>query len=231
MQMNDGFFNKASAIVLTAAGVLGVGYGIAKYVTDFEAAKGEIQNLRGQIAQLHEVLSKVQFGTDPARIERLEVQVNELGKAVTTLGDTFAEAMTSGAAASAATSNPTPALPAVAALTGESIAAKLRAGGFSGSASDGKETWPFKVGEVRLLEGTAFEAVLEWTSLDSVHGIAGDYADGRLFFKETKFVRKGNNHVLGCEYALTSFTPDGVSGTFGNCDGNFSGGTIEVKWL
>lgn len=95
--MSDSIFTRASAIVLSAAGVLGLGYGIAKYVTDFEAAKNEIQNLRGQIAQLHEVMAKMQFGADPARIDRIELQVTELGKAVVTLGDTFTEAMMSGA--------------------------------------------------------------------------------------------------------------------------------------
>lgn len=223
--MSDSFFTKASAIVLTAAGVLGVGYGIAKYVTDFEAAKGEIQNLRGQIAQLHEVLSKVQFGADPARIERLEMQVNELGKAVTTLGDTFASAVSSGAAVV-----PPPASVPAAPTAHASMESRLRAGGFSGSATDGTETWPFRVADVRLGDGSSFEAVVEWTTLDSAHRITGDYSDERLFFKETEFIRKGKNHVLGCEYTLTSWQSDGISGTFGNCDGNFSGGTVEVKW-
>ena len=222
--MSDSFFTKASAIVLTAAGVLGVGYGIAKYVTDFEAAKGEIQNLRGQIAQLHEVLSKVQFGADPARIERLETQVNELGKAVATLGDTFAQVASSGAAAVPATG------PQPAAASDVSIETRLKSGGFNGVATDGKEKWPFRVADVRLVEGTKFEGVVEWTTLDSTHRIRGDYSDQRLFFKEIEFVRKGNNHVLGCEYTLTSFRSDGISGTFDNCDGNFSGGTVVVTW-
>lgn len=220
--MSDNFFNKASAIVLTAAGVLGIGYGVAKYVTDFEAAKGEIQNLRGQIAQLHEVLSKVQFGADPARIERLEAQVNELGKAVVTLGDTFAEAMTSGA--NAASVPPTqPAVP----LT--SIEARLKAGRLTGSASDGTDRWPFRISEVTLLNGTNFEAVVEWITLGSSHRIKGDYSQERLFFKETEIVRPGSNHVLGCEYTLASSQNGSLSGTFSNCDGNFSGGTVEIQ--
>ncbi|MGB3415777.1 MAG: hypothetical protein WBA36_03825 [Mesorhizobium sp.] len=223
--MSDNFFNKASAIVLTAAGVLGVGYGVAKYVTDFEAAKGEIQNLRGQIAQLHEVLSKVQFGADPARIERLEAQVNELGKAVTTLGDTFAEAMTSGANAATAPLQQ----PVANVAGGVSTDARLKAGDLAGSASDGKERWPFRIADVRFLDGSSFEAVLEWTTLDSMHRIEGDYSPARLFFKETEFLRKGKNHVLGCEYTLEPSGNGGLSGTFGNCDGNFSGGTVEIR--
>lgn len=229
--MSDSFFTKASAIVLTGAGVLGVGYGVAKYVTDFEAAKGEIQNLRGQIAQLHEVLSKVQFGADPARIERLETQVNELGKAVTTLGDTFADAMASGAADAAAPVLPAPvASPPAAGTDAMSIEALVKAGGFGGSATDGSQTWPFRVADISFGEGTSFEAVVEWTTLDSAHRIRGDYSGERLFFKEMEFVRKGKNHVLGCEYTLDSLQGDGLSGTFANCDGNFSGGTVEVKW-
>lgn len=223
--MSDSFFNKASAIVLTAAGVLGVGYGVAKYVTDFEAAKGEIQNLRGQIAQLHEVLSKVQFGTDPARIERLETQVNELGKAVATLGDTFAEAMTSGASAASGTVTE----PAAAAVPTGSIEDQLKAGKLSGNASDGKDKWPFRIADVTLLDGMNFEAIVEWTTMGSAHRIKGDYSPARLFFKETEVVRAGSNRVLGCEYTLAPSQNGGLSGTFSNCGGNFSGGTVEIQ--
>lgn len=60
--MTDNVFIKAGAVIITIAGVLGIGYPVAKYATDFEAAKAEIQNLRGQVASLHEVLSKVQLG-------------------------------------------------------------------------------------------------------------------------------------------------------------------------
>jgi hypothetical protein len=60
--MTENIFVKAGAVVVTIAGVLGIGYTVAKYATDFDAAKAEIQNLRGQIEQLHEVLSKTQFG-------------------------------------------------------------------------------------------------------------------------------------------------------------------------
>jgi hypothetical protein len=204
-EMNDSFYTKAAAIVLTAAGVLGVAYGIAKYVTDFEAAKSEIQNLRGQIAQLHEVLSKAQFGTDAGRIERLEKQVAELSKA------------REGAPVAAA---------AVAAKP--SVAERLKAGGFDGVASDGKTRWPFRAKDVRL-SGETFEAVVEWTTLNAEHRVKGRYSDATLFFKEVEFVRKGNN-VLGCEYTLTSARADGLSGSYRNCDGNASGGTIDVTW-
>ncbi|MBV2183571.1 MAG: collagen-like protein [Rhizobium sp.] len=65
--MTDNIFVKAMAGVVTVAAVLGIGYTVAKYATDFEAAKAEIQNLRGQITQLHEVLGKAQFGGEGPR--------------------------------------------------------------------------------------------------------------------------------------------------------------------
>lgn|GEM_PF-4105016 len=65
--MTENIFVKAMAGVVTVATVLGIGYTVAKYATDFEAAKAEIQNLRGQITQLHEVLGKAQFGGEGPR--------------------------------------------------------------------------------------------------------------------------------------------------------------------
>ena len=81
--MKADFLAKAAALVMTCAGVLGVAYGIAKYVNDFENAKAEIQNLRGQITQLHEVLAKTQSKVDDGRLERLEKQVAALQDAGT----------------------------------------------------------------------------------------------------------------------------------------------------
>jgi hypothetical protein len=211
----DNIFGKASALILTGAGVLGISYGIAKYVTDFEAAKGEIQNLRGQIAQLHEVLSKAQFGTDAARIDRLEARIGELEKKL--------EASASAPAATVA------AAPA-AAPSATTIKAHLDAGGFDGAASDGTTRWPFRVTNVRLGADFQFEASLEWTTMKSQHLIKGRYSDTSLFFKEVDFIKKGNNNVIGCEYTLASQRPDGLSGTYENCDGNAAGGTIDVKW-
>lgn len=207
--MNDSIFVKAGAVILTGAGVLGVAYGIAKYVTDFEAAKAEIQNLRGQIAQLHEVLAKAEFGQDGGRIDRLEQQVAELTKAV-------AE----------------PATPADGSQPGSSqatIAAHLKAGGFDGVASDGTSRWPFRATDIRLGDGGQFEAIVEWTTLNAEHRIKGRYSDEDLFFKEVEFVRKGGN-VLGCEYTLTAAREKGLSGTYRNCDGNAAGGTIDITW-
>lgn len=65
--VTENIFVKAMAGVVTVATVLGIGYTVAKYATDFEAAKAEIQNLRGQITQLHEVLGKAQFGGEGPR--------------------------------------------------------------------------------------------------------------------------------------------------------------------
>lgn len=209
--MADNIFGKVSALILTGAGVLGVSYGIAKYVTDFEAAKGEIQNLRGQIAQLHEVLSKAQFGTDPARIDRLEARIGELEKKLEAQASTPVAANVSAPAAS-------------------TIKAHLDAGGFDGNASDGSTRWPFRVTNVRLGTDFQFEAALEWTTMKAQHLIRGRYSDTSLFFKEVDFIKKGNNNVIGCEYTLASQRPDGLSGTYENCDGNAAGGTIDVKW-
>lgn len=61
-RMTDNIFGKTVAAIVTIGTVFGVTYGAAKYVTDFEAAKVEIANLRGQITQLHEVLAKLQSG-------------------------------------------------------------------------------------------------------------------------------------------------------------------------
>lgn len=76
--MTESFLSKAGAVVLSGAALLGIAYGVAKYVADFEAAKGEIQNLRGQITQLQDLLTKTQAGWDPSRLERLEKEVAEL---------------------------------------------------------------------------------------------------------------------------------------------------------
>ena len=78
--MAETYLSRAGAIVLSGAALLGVAYGIAKYVADFEAAKAEIQSLRGQIVQLQDLLTKAQSGWDVARIERLEKEVAELRK-------------------------------------------------------------------------------------------------------------------------------------------------------
>lgn len=204
--MNDSIFVKAGAVILTAAGVLGVAYGIAKYVTDFEAAKAEIQHLRGQIAQLHEVLAKAQFGQDASRIDRLEKQVAELSK---------------GNAGSAEPVDDAP--PQI------TVAAHLASGGFDGVASDGNSRWPFRATDIRLQEGRKFEATVEWTTLNAAHRIKGRYSDRDLFFKEVEFVKKGGN-VLGCEYTLNAAREKGLSGTYRNCDGNAAGGTIDITW-
>ncbi|CAH0343229.1 hypothetical protein RHI9324_04962 [Rhizobium sp. CECT 9324] len=58
--VTESIFMKASAGAITVVSVLGIGYTVAKYATDFEAAKAEIQNLRGQIVQLHDILQKTQ---------------------------------------------------------------------------------------------------------------------------------------------------------------------------
>lgn len=58
--MTDNIFGKTVAAIVTLGTVFGVTYGAAKYVTDFEAAKVEIANLRGQITQLHEILARLQ---------------------------------------------------------------------------------------------------------------------------------------------------------------------------
>lgn len=58
--MTESYIYKAAAGVLTVASVLGIGYTVAKYATDFEAAKAEIQNLRGQVTQLQDILQKTQ---------------------------------------------------------------------------------------------------------------------------------------------------------------------------
>lgn len=201
--MKMDFFTKAAALLMTAAGVLGVAYGIAKYVNEFENAKAEIQNLRGQITQLHEVLAKGQPRNEDARLLNLEKQVNQLIAAVS------------------ASSAETPAL--------KPIKAHLEAGQFSGTASDGKSVWPFRTTNIRMAAAGDFEADVEWQTLGAIHRIEGRFSDTKLFFKEVEFVKKGNN-VLGCEYTLDAPREGGLAGTYRNCDGNAPGGTIEIKW-
>ena len=193
--------SKAGALVLTGAAILGVAYGMAKYVNDFENAKAEIQNLRGQITQLHEVLAKTQSSNDTSRIERLEQQVAELKAAIEK-------------------ANPAQV----------SVADRIRSGLFSGTATDGKQVWPFRATNIRLLGNNEFEADVDWQTLNAVHRIKGRYSDDSLFFKEVDFVKKGNN-VIGCEYTLETQQTNGLSGTYRNCDGGASGGTIEVRWF
>jgi hypothetical protein len=36
--------------------------------------------------------------------------------------------------------------------------------------------------------------------------------------------------VIGCEYTLNSHRSGGMSGVYRNCDGDASGGTIELEW-
>jgi hypothetical protein len=201
--MVETYLSRAGAIVLSGAALLGVAYGIAKYVADFEAAKAEIQSLRGQIVQLQELLTKAQSGWDVARIERLEKEVAELR--------------------GAAAMQPAPV------LEEKSIADHLASGGFGGSASDGKSTWPFRASKLTMGDNAQFEAEIEWVNLDAVHRIRGNYSDKTLFFKEVEVIKAGNN-VIGCEYTLDASRPGGMSGVYRNCEGDASGGTIVLEW-
>ena len=197
--------SKAGAVVLSGAAVIGVAYGMAKYVNDFENAKAEIQNLRGQITQLHEVLAKTQSNNEGARIERLEQQVAELKSNLAQL-------------------------PHQQIADKASVAERMRTGQFGGTATDGRQIWPFKASNITFSGDNEFEADIDWPTLDAIHRIKGRYSEASLFFKEVDFVKKGNN-VIGCEYTLDTTTSDGLSGTYRNCDQNASGGTISVKWF
>ena len=162
--MADSFLSKAGALILSGAALLGVAYGGAKYVADFEAAKAEIQSLRGQIVQLQELLTKAQTGWDPARMERIEAQLAEL-----------------------------------------------------------------RATNLKVMDNAQFEAELKWVTLDAVHRIRGNFSERTLFFKEVEAIKAGNT-VIGCEYTLDTVKPDGMDGTWRNCDDGSSGGTIELKW-
>lgn len=199
--MAETFLSKAGAVVLSGAAILGVAYGVAKYVADFEAAKTEIQNLRGQITQLHELLAKGQGGSvDVARIERLEKEVAELR-------------VKAGIAV---------------AMPPENLGERLAAG-FNGKAGDNSGSWPFRATNVKMLDNGQFEADLEWVSLDAIHRIRGKFTDRSLFFKEVEKIKAGNN-VIGCEYTLDTVRPDGLEGTWRNCDASTGGGTIQLSW-
>lgn len=199
--MTESYLSKAGALILSGAALLGVAYGGAKYVADFEAAKSEIENLRGQITQLQDLLTKAQTGWDVGRIERLETQVAEL------------RAQVAGPKAAPQ----------------KSIAEHLAAGGFGGKAGDNSASWPFRATNVKVMDNAQFEAQIEWVSLDAVHRIRGNFSDKTLFFKEVEVIKAGNN-VIGCEYTLDVVKPDGMDGTWRNCDGSTGGGTIELKW-
>lgn len=198
--MSESFLSKAGAVVLSGAAILGVAYGVAKYVADFEAAKSEIQSLRGQVTQLQDLLSKSQAGVDVSRIERLEKEVAELRVKAGIIAE----------------------MPAT--TIGERLAA-----GFNGKAGDNSGSWPFRVTNVKLLGNSEFEADLEWVSLDAIHRIRGRFTDRSLFFKEVEKIKAGNN-VIGCEYTLEVVRTDGLDGTWRNCDANAGGGTIEMHW-
>ena len=201
--MADSFLSKAGALILSGAALLGVAYGGAKYVADFEAAKAEIQSLRGQIVQLQELLTKAQTGWDPARMERIEAQLAELRAQI---GEPKAEAAQQ-----------------------KTVAEHLAAGGFGGKAGDNSASWPFRATNLKVMDNAQFEAELEWVSLDAVHRIRGNFSERTLYFKEVEAIKAGNN-VIGCEYTLDVVKPDGMDGTWRNCDGSTGGGTIELKW-
>ena len=200
--MADSFLSKAGALILSGAALLGVAYGGAKYVADFEAAKAEIQSLRGQIVQLQELLTKAQTGWDPARMERIEAQLAELRAQV---GEPQA------------------------ATQQKTVAEHLAAGGFGGKAGDNSASWPFRATNLKVMDNAQFEAELEWVTLDAVHRIRGNFSERTLFFKEVEAIKAGNT-VIGCEYTLDTVKPDGMDGTWRNCDDGSSGGTIELLW-
>lgn len=197
------FMAKAAAVVMSAAGILGVAYGIAKYVNDFENAKAEIQNLRGQITQLHEVLAKTQWDDERQRLDEAERQIAELKQAM---------------AAPPAAQAP------------KAVRDHLASGQFSGTASDGTSVWPFRVSSIMFAGDNEFEADLEWPTLKAVHRIKGRYSASSIFFKEMAFIKQGNN-VLGCEYTLEKPSTEGLSGAYRNCDENASGGIVDLKWF
>lgn len=196
--------SKAGAVVLSGAAVLGVAYGIAKYVNDFENAKAEIQNLRGQIAQLQDILSKTQSTSTDGRLDRMEMEIAGLKEQIAQSPIKSAEKV--------------------------SIADRLRSGQFAGTATDGRQVWPFKASNVTLAGTDAFEADIDWQTLGAVHHIKGRFSEKSLFFKEVAFVKKGNN-VLGCEYTLETPLDNGLAGTYRNCDENASGGSVELRWF
>ena len=200
--MADSFLSKAGALILSGAALLGVAYGGAKYVADFEAAKAEIQSLRGQIVQLQDLLTKAQTGWDPARMERIEAQLAELRAQV---GEPQA------------------------ATQQKTVAEHLAAGGFGGKAGDNSASWPFRATNLKVMDNAQFEAELEWVSLDAVHRIRGNFSERTLYFKEVEVIKAGNT-VIGCEYTLDTVKPDGMDGTWRNCDDGSSGGTIELLW-
>ena len=175
---------------------------MAKYVNEFQNAKAEIQNLRGQITQLHEIIEKTQNWDSNPRLINLEKQVSQL--------------------MAAADQKPPAASP-------KTIKAHLETGQFSGTASDGKNVWPFHVTKISMAPAGEFEAQVEWQTLDAIHRIKGQFSDTKLFFKETEFIKEGNN-VLGCEYTFTDPREDGLAGSYRNCDNGASGGTAEIKW-
>lgn len=203
----QGILSKAGAVVLTGAAILGVAYSGAKYIAAFEAAQAEIQNLRGQVAQLQDLLTRAQSSWDPSRLERLEKQVAEIATQLDGIQEK--------------------AKPATAPQA--SIEHRLTAGGFGGSATDTRTVWPFRVTNLKMTPDSQFEAEIEWVTLKAVHRIRGSFSDKSLFFKEIEIIKEGNN-VIGCEYSLNAIHPDGMSGSYQNCDGGATGGTIELKW-
>ncbi|MCO5062931.1 MAG: hypothetical protein M9924_00790 [Rhizobiaceae bacterium] len=203
----QGILGKVGAVVLTGAAILGVAYSGAKYIAAFEAAQAEIQNLRGQVAQLQDLLSKAQTSWDPARLERLEKQVAELSVRVDSASQIGGHA----------------------AETHASIEDHLRAGGFGGTATDTKTVWPFRVTNLTMTPDFQFEGEIEWVTLKATHRIRGNFSDKNLYFKEVEIIKQGNN-VIGCEYSLNEIQQDGMAGSYQNCDGGATGGTVSLKW-
>ncbi|MDD5476451.1 MAG: FecR domain-containing protein [Syntrophales bacterium] len=87
---------------------------------------------------------------------------------------------------------------------------------FSGqakSANSGK-TWPATLKFTTYDQASGrLEGELEWSSLNSIHKIAGQLTGSRLTFKEVEYIKRGSAH-LNCEY-----------------EGSFENNVIAGDWL
>jgi len=74
-------------------------------------------------------------------------------------------------------------------------------------------------------ESGSLEGRLEWPSLAAVHKIVGNFADERITFRETEFIRKGSA-LLNCEYSAT-LKNNTISGSWSDPKGDK--GTFQLR--
>jgi hypothetical protein len=94
--------------------------------------------------------------------------------------------------------------------------ADLKKAPFGGYATDGNETWPFTIKNIKLEGNGQFSGEVDWETANARHRIVGTVRDGKLFFKEVAYIKRGKA-ALHCQYLLTFDGQDHASGRYSGC--------------